>query len=417
VADVMVFNQNSPMLDLEEEEWKAIKNEFLLDKNYIHLSLSVVTPHPRQVREAIEQHRIGFDTNPAKYFKKKDEMQRLVLTKAAKYLNTSLDSIALTESTTMGLAVVYGGMRMDRGEEILTTFHDHYTHSEILRFKARDQKCLIKKIPLYDDPSQASQDLMIENLFKNITPFTRVLALTWVHSSTGVKLPLQEIGERLKLVNQQRRDQEKILLCVDGLHAFGVENIHIEELCCDFFIAGCHKSFFGPRGTGIIWGSELGWSRIKPIITSFDVEVFWPWFEGNISDLVAPKARLCSPGGFPAFEHRWALKEAFDFHLNIGKERIQGRIQELNSYAKEKIKQIPGIQMHTPVSPSISAGMVCFTVEGKDPSEVVEFFEHENIMIGQTPYRRTSNRFAIGVLNTYEEIDYACEILKKCTIF
>lgn len=396
-----------------ETFWDNIKKEFSLDENYIHLSLSVITPHPKGVREAIEKHRHGFDTNPGKYFKNKDTMQGTVLQNAAKYLNTQPNSIALTESTTMGLSVVYQGMQIFSGEEILTTHHEHYASSEILRFKSRHSRCLLKKISLYDDPSSIHEEEIIEKLLSKITPFTRILALTWVHSSTGLKIPISKIGAEIKKINQTRTHNEKILVCLDGLHGFGIEDFNIDDLNVDFFIAGCHKSFFGPRGTGIIWGSELGWSRVSPFFTSFDVEVFWPWYEGFIPDYVSPKARLCSPGGFGAFEHKWALSSAFDFHLKIGKDQIKKRVHELNTYAKNKMAKIKGIQVFTPVSESLSSGMVCFIVKGKNPKDVVDFFETKKIIIGQTPYRSSYNRFAISIINTHQEIDKAIQVLEE----
>lgn len=411
-----VANQLSRKVSSDEDIWKRTKGEFLLDEGTIHLSLPVIAPHPKKVREAIERHRTGFDTNPGKYFKNKDNMQRSVLESVAKYLETSPNSIALTESTTMGLSVVYGGMQLEAGEEILTTDHEHYACSEILRFKARDSKCILRKISLYNDSSRVKKEEILGNIFKNITKATRVIAITWVHSSTGVKIPLSEIGDGVKKINQSRSAKEKILLCVDGLHGLGVENFSIENLNCDFFVAGCHKSLFGPRGTGIVWGSALGWNRVNPTITSFDVEVFWPWFEGHIPDLVSPKARLCSPGGFAAFEHKWALSEAFDFHLGLGKDLIQKRIHELNTYAKEIMKPLSGIQVLTPFSESLSSGMICFNVNGMNPKDVVEFFEKENIIICQTPYRNTCSRFCLGILNNYDEIDKAIDVLKKCIL-
>lgn len=392
--------------------WEKIKKEFFLDDTYIHLSLSLIAPHHKKLREAIEKHRMGFDTNPGKYFKNKDKIQYSVLESAAKYLNTVPDSIALTESTTMGLATVYHGMHVYPGDEILTTDHEHYASSEILRFKARDTGVTIKKIRLYDDPRLADKDQITANIINSITPSTRVLALTWVHSSTGVKIPIASIGEELKKLNRLRIDKEKILLCIDGLHGLGIENFNVEELNADFFIAGCHKSLFGPRGTGIVWGSTLGWSRVQPLITSFDVEVFWPWYEGHDPDHISPKARLCSPGGFGTFEHRWALKEAFDFHIAIGKERIRERVHELNSYAKEKMSSLKGITIFTPNAETLSSGMVCFLVNGKDPNEIVDLFETKRIIIGQTPYRDSYNRFSIGILNTFEDIDKAIAVLK-----
>jgi len=54
------------------------------------------------------------------------------------------------------------------------------------------------------------------------------LALTWVHSSTGLKLPLRRIADALEQL-MQREEQQKVLMCVDGVHGFGVEDIEIKE--------------------------------------------------------------------------------------------------------------------------------------------------------------------------------------------
>ena len=70
-----------------------------------------------------------------------------------------------------------------------------------------------------------------------MTPGTRAVALTWVHSSTGVKLPVRAIADALA-----ERDAElgkrKTLLCVDAVHGFGVEPEPLPELGCDFLVSG-----------------------------------------------------------------------------------------------------------------------------------------------------------------------------------
>ncbi len=54
-------------------------------------------------------------------------------------------------------------------------------------------------------------------------PRTRALAVTWVHSSTGVKLPIRRMADALGDVNKKRAEADRVLLCVDGVHGFGVE--------------------------------------------------------------------------------------------------------------------------------------------------------------------------------------------------
>ena len=324
-----------------EPFWKDVKEQFSLEKDKVHLALCMLSSHPLCVRKAIDKHRRNFDKNPALYYRKKDNMVDIVLDSAAKYLKGKSSDIALTESTTMGLSIVYMGMRLKPSEEILTTTHEHYATDQTLHYKAIRCQATLKKISLYEDPREVTTSTLIEKITKNISEKTRIIALTWVHSCSGVKLPIKEISNHIQLINTNRKDHEKIIICVDAAHGLGVEYIeNIADFGCDFFVAGCHKWLFGPRGTGIVWGSQLGWSRVDPTIVSFDKEAFLPWRKKEYENTPCPKARLCSPGGFTAYEHRWALTEAFHWHLEIGQERISNRIHELNSLCKKLINKI-----------------------------------------------------------------------------
>src|SRR5439155_1258293 len=79
-----------------------------------------------------------------------------------------------------------------------------------------------------------------EAVVRALKPRTRVVAVTWVHSCTGVKLPIRRIADALAEVNAQRDDGDRALLCVDGVHGIGVDDATMADLGCDFFVAGTH---------------------------------------------------------------------------------------------------------------------------------------------------------------------------------
>jgi len=45
-------------------------------------------------------------------------------------------------------------------------------------------------VTLYEDASKVTSDDVVARIEKAIRPETRVLGMTWVHSSTGVRLPI-----------------------------------------------------------------------------------------------------------------------------------------------------------------------------------------------------------------------------------
>lgn len=68
------------------------------------------------------------------------------------------------------------------------------------------------------------------------------------HSSTGLKMPVRRIADALAEINAGRSEADRVLLVVDGVHGFGVEDETVAQMGCDFFVAGTHKWIFGPRG-------------------------------------------------------------------------------------------------------------------------------------------------------------------------
>ncbi|MEN9916210.1 MAG: hypothetical protein RLY40_142 [Pseudomonadota bacterium] len=390
-----------------------IKQQFNLDKNYIHLSLCLIASHPKCVQDKIDYFQNKLNCNPALFYRSKDLLNEETLQSAANYLVTHPDNIVLTNNTTEGLSLVYIGFKLEPGEEILTSIHDHYASDKILFFKAKHSDVIVKKIELYKNPSEVTDHEIIENIKKNINDKTRLLALTWVHSCTGVKLPVNKIQKLITTINNSRCKQEKIIFSLDAVHGLGVENFdEIGEIGCDFLISGCHKWLHGPRGTGLVWGTEEAWVRLVPISASFDLPAFLPWRKKENETMICPPARSCNPGGFPNFESRWALAEAFRFNNHIGKKEIYQKIQGLAQLCKKELKKIPGVKLYTPLEREFSLGLICFDVIGCNPSKIVEAMLEKKIMIGQTPYRNSCLRIAPSIINKKEDIISAMEALK-----
>ncbi|MFZ0218851.1 MAG: aminotransferase class V-fold PLP-dependent enzyme [Candidatus Aquirickettsiella sp.] len=390
------------------------KQQFNLDEDYIHLSLCLIASHPNCVQHRIDHYQYQLNRNPALFYRSKDSLNEKVLQAAADYLVSHPDNIALTNNTTEGLALVYMGFKLNPGDEILTSIHDHYASDKILFFKAKHSSAIVKKIELYKNPAEVTEQEIIENIKKNITIKTRLLALTWVHSCTGVKLPIIKIRKLIAIINRLRLKSERIILSIDAVHGLGVEDFnHVTDIGCDFLISGCHKWLYGPRGTGLVWGTEEAWMRLIPISASFDLPAFLPWRKKEYENIICPPARSCNPGGFPSFEYRWALAEAFHFNNSIGKKVINQKILTLATLCKQGLKEIQGIQLHTPLGNKFASGLVCFEVMGCDPAKIVDAMLEKKIMLGQTPYRNSCLRIAPSIINQKEDIDTALEVLKN----
>jgi isopenicillin-N epimerase len=387
-------------------DWAAVRAQFALSDDFIHMSAMLIASHPGPVREAIDGHRRGMDANPITYLHQNNRrLQEEARAAAGQYLGIDGSDVALTDSTTMGVALVYNGLRLTPDHEILTTEQDYYVTHEALRLASKRTGAKVRRISLYEQIGGISEDQIVERIAQALSPATRVLALTWVHSSTGLKLPLKRIADALRGINADRNESDRVLFCVDGVHGFGIEDVALADLGCDFLMAGCHKWLFGPRGTGIVAGTRRGWEAVLPTIPSFIDGGTWDaWFTGTEPAGPTTGSRM-TPGGYKAFEHQWALTQAFGFHQSIGKARIAARTHELARQLKEGLAGMPHIALHTPRSDSLSAGIVSFDVQGLSPSAAVMRLRERRIIASVAPYAVPHVRLTPCLANTPGEIE------------
>jgi selenocysteine lyase/cysteine desulfurase len=386
------------------DPWAPLRQLFNQDPDYLHFSNFLVASHPKPVRDAIDRYRTQIDRNPGlamdwdlqETWKREGQVREW----AGRYLNAKQGQIALTGSTSEGLAMIYGGIHVRPDQEILTTVHEHYATEYSLDFRVRKQGTQVRKIQLFENANRVSVDEVLGAIKRNIRPNTRVLGMTWVQSGSGVKLPIGEIGKLVDEHNRDRDDKDRILYVVDGVHGFGVENLDFPDMHCDFFIAGTHKWMFGPRGTGIICARSEQNNDVTPMVPTFSEDTNF--------------ATTMTPGGYHAFEHRWAVDEAFKLHLQLGKAQVQARIHQLNSELKQQLLAHPQIELVTPQNPELSAGFTFFRVKGQDSDQVAAYMMKNRVVIDAVdrdvgPVIRT----APGLLNTCGEIQRFMTLLSQ----
>jgi selenocysteine lyase/cysteine desulfurase len=405
--------EEGPPLDPNDPsagEWQEVREQFALSADTIHMSAMLIASHPTPVREAIERHRAGLDRDPVRYLEENNG-PRINAARAAAgdYLGAGTGDIAITDSTTMGVGLVYNGMRLQPGDEIVSTQEDYFVTIEALRQLSERTGARVVQVPLYDQPDRLSADQAVARIVGGITPRTRVVALTWVHSSTGYKIPARAIAEAIAQANRERPEERQILFALDGVHGFGVEDFTIGQLGCDFFMAGCHKWLFGPRGTGIIAAGRRGFAPLIPSIPSFiEQAAFNAWITGDDDPGPTNGARM-TPGGFKPFEHQWALADAFEWQQGLGKARVAARTHALARRLKEGLAGIPGVTLLTPMSDDLSAGIVAFDVDGLSPEGAVRRLRDRSIIASVAPYATPHVRLTPSIRNSPAEVDTAIE--------
>jgi selenocysteine lyase/cysteine desulfurase len=400
------------------DDWAKVRGQFRLSPEYLHFAGFFIASHPTPVRDAIDTWRKAIDDNPflvvdgGLFEDEAKNVQSRVREAAAAYLGGKPEEVCLTQNTTTGLALVYHGLPLKPGQEVLTTEHDHTSHHLSIEYAGLRSGATFRKIPLFADSAKATVDEIVGRIRAAVRPATRVVGVTWVHSQSGIRLPIRAISAALADLNKKRDPQDRILLVVDGVHGLGCIDETVADLGADFFCAGTHKWIFGPRGTGLVWSRPDAWARLRPVIPTFsDEEPYDAWIQSR--PVKGPtSARRMTPGGFQAYEHQWAMVAAFKMHQSIGRARISSRVAELNGRIKDGLAAMRGIRLHTPRDPALSAGICCFEVDGRKPEAVVKALLERKVVASTSPYANTYARLSAGIFNTEAEIDQALGALR-----
>ena len=170
--------------------------------------------------------------------------------------------LALTENVTMGCVLPLWGLPWQAGEEILLSDGEHDGVVAACRELARRFNLRIETLPVQPlrqipgDPEAP----VLEALERALTTRTRLVVLSHVIWTTGQRMPLGAVAERLAAHPQRP------WLLVDGAQSFGSLPVAPEAAQSDIYAFTGHKWCCGPEGLGGVLLSERLLAESQPTL-------------------------------------------------------------------------------------------------------------------------------------------------------
>ena len=145
------------------------------------------------------------------------------------------ENVALTSSTTEACNIAVAGLRLAPDDEIVTTDTEHFG----LLGPLKASGATIRVAEVRARPPEEALDVILAQ----ITPKTRLLALSHVSWQTGNLLPVEEL-----------REATDVPMLVDGAQSAGA--IAIDAAPYDFYTVSGQKWLCGPDATGALYVRE-----------------------------------------------------------------------------------------------------------------------------------------------------------------
>jgi L-cysteine/cystine lyase len=266
-------------------------------ERYAYLNTGTFGPLPRatvEAMQAVERQELEEGRSSRAYFEWAMAAREEVRDAFARLLRTSTEQIALTSSTTEGCNIVLCGLGIEAGDEVVTTDSEHPgLMGGLVSSGANLRLADVRDLPAAE---------VLGAIQAQITPRTRLIALSHVSWLTGALFPVRELAGH------------GVPVLVDGAQGAGAIPVDVEELGVDFYTVSAQKWLLGPAGTGALY--------IRPEHVEACRVAFPSYFSWKLPDYQLKE-------GAERFEGSWTppasvagLLASFAFAAEAGEERF-----------------------------------------------------------------------------------------------
>ncbi len=305
---------------------EELRAQFLLNPDVVFLNHGSYGACPKPVFEMYQAWQRELEWEPVRFCgHRQGPLMDAARRRLAGWLNASPDDVSFITNATSGVNVVARSMRLQPGDEILSTDLEYgacdYTWQHLCgRFGATYVK---QTIPVPFTTPEAVGDA----LFAAVTDRTRAIFVSHITSGTSVILPIKLICERAR--------REGILTVIDGAHAPGQIAVDVADIGADFYTGNLHKWLGAPKGAAFLHARPEHQAWVESLTIS------WGWRPGHTfvtrnqvqgTQDVARYLAVPAAIDFQA-QHRWDdVRQATHCRLQQLRDRLHARFDTERLY-------------------------------------------------------------------------------------
>jgi isopenicillin-N epimerase len=238
----------------------SLKEYFLLDPHVVFLNHGSYGAAPRPVFEAYQAWQLRLERQPVLFLGREfNQLMYEARSALGKYLNADADDLVFIPNATHGVNIVAHSLRLQPGDEILTTDHEYgacdYTWDYVC--SKTGARYIHQPIPL---PVRSREEI-VEQLWRGVTSQTRVIYLSHITSATALRLPVDEICRRARNAG--------ILTVIDAAHSPGQIPLDLSALGADVATGNCHKWMLAPKGAAFLFVRSESQPLVEPLVVSW----------------------------------------------------------------------------------------------------------------------------------------------------
>jgi selenocysteine lyase/cysteine desulfurase len=383
----------------EDPLWKIIGEQFALDPEWAYLNFGGLGACPLPVLHSYMEWSRSEEMSPNAGHDEKEWQS--VKDRLASLLGKSCrkEDLALISSATEGVNIIINGLPLKKGDEVITSTHEHVAVNAGLLNRMQRDGIVIRLF----EPDLKSGLGNVERIGRLVTGRTRLIFISHVTCTTGQRFPDKE-------VSRLARDKG-IWFALDGAQAPGNILFDIVDSGADFYTCSTHKWIMAPKRTGFLYVRQGLLDTLRPTAVG----------GGSAQKYDITKNELILHPTAQRYEYGtqndalfFALGAALDFVRAIGPERIWRHNHGLAERFYREVKGIPGVELLSPEEEAWRSSMISFRMKACDYKKINNHLAQDKIRVRSvTEGGLNGIRVSFHVCNTDLEVTKILESLKK----
>ena len=244
----------------------SLKVEFKLDPNFIYLNHGSFGACPNPIFEERSKWQEELEKHPVSFIE--DRVVELIdwsRDKLSDYIHCHKDDLVYFPNPTTAMNMVIRSLNLSHGDEVLTSNHEYGAMDRTWKFMSKKKGFHYSQVNI-NLPMQV--DEFISSFISRINKNTKVLFLSHITSSTGIRFPIEELCKMAK--------EKGIITIIDGAHVPGHIPLNLNKLNVDIYTGACHKWMLCPKGTSFLFASKEIQNTLEPLVVSWGWESEYP---------------------------------------------------------------------------------------------------------------------------------------------
>jgi len=386
-----------PAIDPEDEQfWRFVRTQFPLTDERAYLNTGGLGASPYAVIDAVKAKMDELEKVAETGHS--EELWKEVKTAAAQLLGCDATELAFTRNATEGINIVCNGLPLKRGDEMITTTHEHVGNTVPWLAVLKREGIVIKLF----EPSTASAQENVDRIERLITKKTRLISVPHATTTTGQILPIKALSVLAKA--------KGIWLFVDGAQTAGMFPFSLRDLGCDAYATSGHKWMLGPKETGFLYVRKEMLDVIQPkVVGAYSADQF-DFVSGTLNFVPAAQRYEYGTVSIPL---RFGLGAAINFLQKIGMENVWKRDQSLSTRLFTGLKSIPYVSVLSPASSTERSALVTFKHEKVPLADLQNHLNTYKLRTrGVGEGGLNALRISTHLYNTPDEVDRTLEAVR-----